>query len=453
MKNKKNIIIIGTGEVGMSITSKLLMQGHDVSVIEKDKKNIEHLANNYDVKAIHGNGCLPKNLKAAGAETADALIALSSVDEVNMVACQVAYSLFNIKIRMARIYNSDYLEHDYKNLFNDEDLPVDYIISPEQQVADRIIQTLSIPKALDVLHFAGNKQVIFALKLTKEFKYFNIDIHDVKTKIPYQFKAMMISRNDRNILPTLSDHFELNDIVYFMLDTHEVNEFMGSVGYVTTKSNNVMIVGGGNTGFAVAKGLEERKYNVKVIEKDINRANYLADILLNSTVINIDAMNFKNLADSNVANMDIVLNLTNSDEVNALCSMYEHQAGCENIYSLIKNNQQGNLTNNMHFAKVITPRNITASRILRFIRNAKIYNLYNIQNDSAEVIEVKLSKTSPLNGMVVAQFNKRKDMKIGAVLNKNGISYDDSAILHAGDRIIVIALSKSLTEFYEIIEK
>lgn len=453
MQNKKNIIIIGTGEIGMSIASKLLVQGHDVSVIERDKANLKNLDNNFDVKAIHGNGCLPANLKAAGAETADAIIALSNVDEVNMVACQVAYSIFDIKLRMARIYNHDYLSEDYKNLFNDQDLPVDYIISPEQNVADRILQTLSIPKALDVTYFFADKQVVFALKLSKEFKHFDKKISEIAEKVPYKFKPMLISRNDRTIIPTNNDHFEVDDIVYFLLDTKDINDFMGSLGFIHAPAKNILIVGGGNTGFAVARGLEAKKNNVKIIEKNFHRANYLADELVDTTVINADAMNFRTLDDANVANMDIVLNLTDSDEVNSLCSMYEHQVGAENIYTIIKNNLLGDLTHNMHYAKVITPRNITASKIIRFVRNAQIYNLYNIQNDGAEIVEVRISKTSPLNGLSMKQFNKRKDMKVGAVINQKGVFYDDETIMHADDRIIVISLRDSLTEFYNLIEK
>jgi len=437
----------------MNIASRLLMQGHDVSVIEKDKKKLDNLSNNFDVKAIHGNGCLPKNLKAAGAETADALIALSSVDEVNMVACQVAYSLYDIKLRMARIYNHDYLDDDCKGLFNDDDLPVDYIISPEEQVADRLLQTLSIPKALDSVYFAGKKQVAFALKLTKEFKYFGTDIEEVAKTIPYKFKTMLLSRGDRTIVPSRNDHFEINDIAYFLISSEDVEDFMGSIGFITSPSKNILIIGGGNTGYAVARELEKHSYNIKVVEKDFQRANYLAETLVNSTVINIDAMNFRNLDDTNLANLDIVLNLTNSDEVNSLCSMYEHQVGVENIYTLIKNNLLGDLTHNMHYAKVITPRNISASKIIKFLRNAKIYNLYNIENDSAEIMEIKISKTSPLNGMTVKHFNERKDAKIGAVINQKGISFDTDTIMHADDRIIVVVLKDSLPKFYDLIEK
>lgn len=450
---KKNIIIIGTGEVGMSIAAKLLRQGHNVSVIEKDRNQLENLANDFDIQTVHGNGCLPKNLKAAGAETADALIALSSVDEVNMVACQVAYSIFDIKLRLARIYNNDYLEHDYKNLFNDEDLPVDYIISPEQHVADRVIQTLSIPKALDVMYFVGKRQVVFALKLTKDFKHFGVKLTDIAEKVPYKFKTMLIARDNKEIIPNKEDSFKENDIAYFLMDAKDIDEFMGSVGYVHNSAHNVMIIGGGNTGFAVAKELEKHDYNVKLIEKNMHRANHLAEVLSKSTVIHTDAMDFKNLEEANIASMDIVLNLTDSDEVNSLCSIYQHQAGCENIYTLIKNYQLGELTNKMHYAKVITPRNITASKVLKFIRSAQIYDLYNIQNDSAELVEVMLSKTSPLNGMSLEQFNNRKDIKIGAVVNKNGISYDSNSLMHAGDRVIAICLKKSLPEFYELIEK
>lgn len=453
MQSKKNIIIIGTGEVGMSIASKLVMQGHNVSVIEKNRKQLENLSNNFDVQAVHGNGCLPKNLKAAGAEKADVLIALSSVDEVNMVACQVAYSIFDIELRMARIYNHDYLEHDYKNLFNDEDLPVDYIISPEQHVADRIIETLNIPKALDATYFAGNKQVVFAMKLTKEFRYFNLTIEQVQQQVPYAFKTMLIHRNDTTFLPKLDEKFQHGDIAYFLIDSNDVENFMGIIGFIHQQANNVMIIGGGNTGYAVARALESQHHNVKIIEKSLARANYLAEVLDNATVIHSDAMNFHNLEESNIANMDTVLNVTDSDEVNSLCSLYEHQVGCENIYTLVKNNQLGDLTNNLHYAKVITPRNITASKVLRFVVDAQIYNLYNIQNDSAELVEVKISKTSPLNGMSLEQFNQSKTMRIGAVINQNGISYNENDFMHAGDRIIVVALKEVLGELYGMLEK
>tara|TARA_Y100001960_G_scaffold333265_1_gene437422 strand:- start:448 stop:1809 length:1362 start_codon:yes stop_codon:yes gene_type:complete len=453
MQNKKNIIIVGTGEIGMSIASKLLKQGHNVSVIEKDRQHLENLSNNFDIQAVHGNGCLPKNLKAAGAEKADALIALSSVDEVNMVACQVAYSIFDIDLRMARIYNNDYLEHDYKNLFNDEDLPVDYIISPEQQVADRLLQTLNIPRALDVTYFSNDKEVVFAIKLDKEFKHFKRNVEELKAKVPHKFEPMLAVRKDTAFIPVAETSFVEDDIVYFLLETKEVEDFLGAIGYMHHQEKNIMLIGGGNTGFAVAKELEKHNYNIKIVEKDMHRANYLAEVLVNSTVINIDAMEFKLLEETNIKNMDIVLNLTDSDEVNSLCSMYQHQAGCKNIYTLIKNSLLGDLTDKMHYAKVITPRNITASKIIRFLRDAKIYNLYNIQNDGAEIMEVKLNKTSPLNGMTIEQFNKHKKIKIGAVINQKGTSYAPDTMMHAGDRIILLGIKEALPELYDLIEK
>lgn len=448
MNNKKNIIIIGAGEIGTNAAAKLVAQGHDVTVIEKDPAKLETLLNNLDVKTVLGNGCLPQNLEVAGAHNAHALLALSSSDEVNFVASQVAYSIFDVKVRMARVYHQEYLNHDYNNLFNDNDLPVDFILSPEKMVADKIVRSLEVPKSYDLIPLVGDELLLLGLKLTDQFAYVGEHIEDVSRHLTVEHNVMYLSRGFKNFIPSSKDILQKSDIVYFLIHKRDVDTLISELGEKNKKIKDILIVGGGSTGFFTAKQLED-KYNIKLIEKKSTQTDYLANNLLKTSVINADAMNFKNLENANVGQMDVVINLTDSDEINSLCSMYEKHAGVDVIYTLIKNSMLGNLTNNMRYSRLVTPRDITVSQINKFIRYSHIYILENIQNESAEVVEVQVPYSCGMHGKSIAEFNRLKIGKVGALINQKGIFFDSGLIINSGDRIVATVPKEHINQFYE----
>ncbi|MCP4356082.1 MAG: Trk system potassium transporter TrkA [Proteobacteria bacterium] len=452
MNHKKNIIVIGAGEIGTNVAYRMVKQGHDVTVIERNSEKMESLTNMLDVKTVLGNGCLPKNLELSGANKADVLIALANSDEVNMVASQVAYSLFDVKTRMARVYHQAYLDPDYRNLFNDEDLPVDYVISPEKLVADRITQSLEIPQSYDFMKFAGDEVTLIGLKLTENFQKVGCTVEELEKDLSFDTKVMFVSRGYKNYIPQKREKLHKSDIVYFLLNIKDIDHLIAGLGEVKFNAKDILIIGGGNTGFFAAQELE-KTHNVKIIEKDLAVSSRLAEKLEKTTVIHADAMNFNSLDDTNVAEMDVVLNLTDSDEANSLCTMYEQQKGARVIYTLIKNSMLGSLTNNMRFSRLITPRDITVSQVNKFIRNAHIYDLFTIQNNSAEVVEVRVSVTSKIEGMSVDEFNGLQIGQIGAVVTNRGTTFDHSAIIRKGDRVIAVVPTESINKFYDMVEE
>jgi trk system potassium uptake protein TrkA len=450
MPNKKNIIIIGAGEIGTNAASKLVKQGHDVTVIEHNAEKLEALLNNIDVKTVLGNGCLPKNLEAAGAKNADVLLALTSSDEVNFVASQVAYSIFNTKVRMARVYHQEYLDDSYKTLFNDKDLAVDYVLSPAKLVAEKIVTNLKVPQSFDYSPLAGDELVFLGLKLTENFPYMSQSIEELQAHITCPHNIMFLSRGFRNIIPSKDETLHKSDVLYFLIDKRHIKLLIQELGDEPSKLENILIVGGGNSGFYAAQALE-KDYNVKVIEKDFDRASDIAEKLLNTTVINADAMNFKNLESANVSQMDVILNLTNSDEVNSLCSMFEKQHGVQVIHTLIKNGLLGALTNNMRFSHLVAPRDITVTQINKFIRDSKIYNLYSVQNGVAEVVELQVPYSCKIHGMSVQEVNQLGIGRIGAVINQKGVFFEKGVIVNSGDRIIALIPKETINDFYQLL--
>ena len=319
-----NIIICGAGRVGFTIAKQLSEQGHSITVIDTSSEDIQKIDDALDVKAIVGKATYPTILEKANAAETDMIIAVTRNDEINMVICQIAFSIFNIPKKIARIRSQDYLNPKFTTVYNKENLPIDVIISPELEIAKSIQRKLEAPGALDSVPFADNKIRLLEILINDGCSLINIKLNDLTKKYPnLDANVIGIIRDDKFLIPKKEDEIRKNDKIYVIINSSQTAETLEAFGHTEKVSKKILIVGGGNIGFNLAKNIEENldAARVKIIEKNKERAEFLASELNNTIVINGDALDEEVLVEANLEEAETVLALTNDDEDNLMVSV------------------------------------------------------------------------------------------------------------------------------------
>ena len=314
------IIIVGAGQVGGTLAISLAGEDHDITLIDTSPKKLRVLQDHLDLRTIVGYGSHPNILRQAGAEDADMLIAVTNSDETNMIACQVAYSVFNTPTKIARIRSPEYLK-EKKKLFNADNLPVDVVISPEQLVVKHIYQLIENPGALQVMDFANGLVRLVAVKAYYGGLLVGNTLSTLRSHMPnIEARVAAIFRRGKAIVPTGDTVIEADDEVFFIAESNHIRQIMGELQELEKPYKKIMIVGGGNIGLGLAKKLEEN-YSVKLIEADAKRALTISDHLDDVTVLHGNASNKDLLTEENVDHMDVFIAVTNKDEANIMSAM------------------------------------------------------------------------------------------------------------------------------------
>tara|TARA_Y100000590_G_scaffold414951_1_gene512276 strand:- start:3095 stop:4459 length:1365 start_codon:yes stop_codon:yes gene_type:complete len=421
-------IICGAGSVGTSIAQKLSEEGLDVVVIDQSPELIKKINDHLDVKAIIGHGSNPSVLEKAGANDCDILIAVTQIDEINMIACQIAHTIFNIPTKIARIRQQEYLKDDWANLFTKNDLPIDTIISPEVEVAKAIYRRLHSPGSFDMLELADEKLNLIGLKCEKNANILNKSITEISKIYPDQLaNILLIIRGENHFIPNSKTEIKINDHIYFVVEKSHVRDAMVAFGHDEKEATNVIIVGGGNIGYNLAKNIEndENPINAKIIELDKKRSNWLASNL-KTTVINGDALDNEILEEVNISSVGSVISVTNDDEVNVLSSLLAKRAGANESIALINNSSYISLLNNIGIDITIDPKAITISTILQKIRRGKIRSLYSIGEGYGEVIEAEILESSSFVNKNIKEIEFPKNVRVGAILREGKIIIPNS---------------------------
>jgi len=314
-----NIIICGAGRVGFTIAKLLSEQGHSITVIDQSSEDIQKINDTLDVKAIVGKATYPTILEKANASEADMIIAVTRNDEINMLICQIAFSIFKIPKKIARIRSQDYLNPKFTRVYNKENLPIDVIISPEIEIAKSIQRKLEAPGALDSVPFANNKIRLLEILINKNCKLIDIKLNELTKKFPnLEANVIGIIRDEKFIIPKKNDEVKYNDKIYVIINSSQMAETLEAFGHNEKISKKILIIGGGNIGYNLAKNLEEslNSVRVKIVEKNKERAQYLASELNNTIVINGDGLDEEVLVEANLEEAETVLALTNDDEDN-----------------------------------------------------------------------------------------------------------------------------------------
>jgi len=451
-----NIIICGAGRVGFTIAKQLSEQGHSITVIDQSSEDIQKIDEALDVKAIVGKATYPSILEKANATEADMIIAVTRNDEINMVICQIAFSIFNIPKKIARIRSQDYLNPKFTRVYNKENLPIDVIISPEIEIAKSIQRKLEAPGSLDSVPFADNKIRLLEILINDNCKLINIQLNELTKKYPnLDANIIGIIRDDKFLIPKKNDDIKKNDKIYVIINSSQMAETLEAFGHNEKISKKILIVGGGNIGFNLAKNLEETldSARVKIVEKDKDRAEFLANELNNTIVINGNGLDEEVLIEANLEEAETVLALTNDDEDNLMVSVLvekfaqdEKTIEDKRTMALINKPNYSLLQNSLKIDDLIDPRMNTVSSILKHIHKGTIETAYTIMNGEYEVIEAEIIETSELINKELKNSNLPEEIRIGAILREDKVIIPRSNfVFQKDDRVVFLAKKDSIS--------
>ncbi len=448
-----NIIICGAGRVGYTISKILSEQNHSITVIDQSSDDIQKINEDLDVKAIVGKATYPSILEKADASNADMIIAVTRNDEINMLICQIAYTVFNIQKKIARIRSQDYLNPKFSKVYNKENLPIDVIISPELEIARSIQRKLEAPGTLDNVPFAENKIRLIEIIVNEKCPIANIKLNELTKKFPkLNANILGVIREDKFIILKKNDVMIKNDKAYVIINSLHIAQTLEAFGHKEKISNKLLIIGGGNIGFNLAKNLEQEfdEARIKIIEKDKIRAEYIANELNNTIVINGDGLDEDVLNEANIEDVETVLALTNDDEDNLMASvLVEKFSKDKKTMALINKPNYSLLQSSLKIDDLIDPRMHTVSSILKHVHKGTIENVYSILNGDFEVIEADVIETSELINKELKNSDLPEEIRIGAVLRNNEIIIPRSNFIFKKDDKIVFLAKKDQLETVE----
>ncbi len=441
-----NIIICGAGRVGFTIAKLLTEQNHSITVIDQSSEDIQKINEALDVKAIVGKATSPIILENANSKEADMIIAVTKNDEINMMICQIAYSLFKIPKKIARIRAQDYLNPKFSKLYNKENLPIDVIISPEIEIAKSIQRKLESPGALDNVPFADNKIKLLEILIEETCPISEIKLNELTKKFPkLNANILGVIRDEKFIFLKKNDVMKKNDKAYVIIDSLQMKETLSAFGHNEKISNKILIIGGGNIGFNLAKNIEQsfEDARLKIIEKDKKRAELIANELNNTIVINGNGLDEDILAEVNLEDVETVIALTNDDEDNLMVSvLVEKFSKDKKTMALINKPNYSLLQSSLKIDDLIDPRMTTVSSILKHVHKGTIETAYSILNGDYEVIEAEIIETSELINKELKDCELPDEIRIGAVLRKNEIVIPRSDFIFKKDDTVVFLTKK-----------
>ena len=440
-----NIIICGAGRVGFTIAKLLIDQNHSVTIIDQSSDDIQKINDSLDVKAIVGKATSPAILEKANTNDADMIIAVTRNDEINMLICQIAYSLFKVPKKIARIRSQEYLDPKFSGLFNKENLPIDYVISPEVEIAKSIQRKLEAPGTLDNVPFADNKIKLLEILIDEKCPIYGIKLNDLTEKFP-KLNAYILGviRDEKFIIMKKNDKLKHNDKAYVVVNSNQMQETLTVFGHDEKISNKILIIGGGNIGLNLAKNIEQsfESARLKIIEKDKERAEYIANELNDTIVINGNGLDEDVLNEANLDEVETVIALTNDDEDNLMVSvLVEKFSKNKRTMALINKPNYSLLQSSLKIDDLIDPRMNTVSSILKHVHKGTIENAYTILNGEYEVIEADIIETSELINKQLKDSNLPDEIRIGAILRGKEIITPTSSYTFKKDDTVVL-LSK-----------
>ncbi len=439
------VVVCGAGQVGYNIARHLASENNDVTVIDQRPELIRKIGDSLDVKALEGFASHPDMLERAGAGDADMVIAVTFADEVNMVACQVCHSMFNVPTKIARVRQQSYLNPMWSDLFTRDHMPIDVIISPEIEVARAVVRRLQVPGAIDMIPFADDKVRVVGVHCTADCPIINTPLRQLTELFPdLNISVVGIIRGDRVIVPGGDEDMLPGDDVYFSTATGHMERALAAFGHEEKEARRIIVVGGGNVGLFIAREIEEHHpgVNLKLIEIDRDRAELVADQLARGVVLQGDAVDREILEEANVAAAETVVAVSNDDEVNILSSLLAKRYGAKRAVTLINNESYGPLMGSLGIDVVVNPRDVTVSTILQHVRRGRIRAVHSIREGLAELIEAEALETSPLVGTPLRDLKLPKGIIVGAIVGADSVTIPrGDSVVRANDRVIIFAAS------------
>lgn len=448
------IVICGAGLVGEQIARRLSEEGQTVTVIDQDPALVRRIMDKLDVGGIVGHASHPDVQERAGAADADMLIAVTQLDEVNMVACQVAHTEFNVPQKIARIRAQSYLQTRWTDLFRRDHMPIDVIISPEAEIARVAMDRLNSPAATDMAEFLDGGVVVAAINLDEDCAVVETPLRQL-TELFSTLEAIVLGFRRGEVLKaaTSGDHLECGDQIYVLATKKDIERAMSIFGGDHPPAHSIVIIGGGIVGLTLAQMLEDgpRETRVRIIERDRARAEFIADRLDDTVVLHGDGLEPELLEEAGVGSADAAIALTEDDKVNLLAMALCKKAGAAQTIALTNNPVFSNMSGSLGVDTVINPRAATASTILRHIRRGRIRSVHSIGEGEAEIIEVQVLSTSNIAGKQLRAANFPKGAAVGAILSgKEVVLPKGDTIIKEGDRVVIFAESSVVKQIEQM---
>ena len=449
------IIILGAGQVGASVAANLVNEANDITVVDTDPKCLTNLSEKYDLRTVVGIASHPSALEQAGAKDADMILAATNSDETNMIACQVAYTLFHTPTKIARVRDPEYLAKTA--LFAQEALPIDVLISPEQLVTEHIERLISYPRALQVLEFAGGKIQMVAVRVSYSGPLVGHQAGDVGKYLPeLDYRIVILFRHGEPILPDGKTVIEPNDELFFIGSPKHMRALLQSLRSTKRQTKRIMLAGGGNIGMRLAMKLE-RHFQVKLIEMDFKRAQYAAEQLKNTIVLHGDATNEELLIEENIDDIDIFCALTNADEANIISSMLAKRLGARRMMALINRAGYVDLIQSNVIDIAISPQQATISTLLAHIRKGDVVAVHSLRRGTAEAIEAIAhgnKDSSKVVGRSIEEIALPAGTSIGALVRDEKVllAHHDTVIKVEDHVILLVADKKQVPEIERLFQ-
>ena len=455
-----NIVILGAGQVGSSVTEQLANENHDITVVDLDRLHLQRLQDRLDIRTVHGHASHPDILMQAGLEEADMLIAATQNDETNIIACQLAHMMYKTQTKIARVRGRSYLEHPqlFDRSENSNALAIDFLISPETIVTDYILQLIEYPGSLQVIDFHDGKLRLVAMKVYPDGQMNHQPIRDLKKLLPGSVKLRLVAiyRQQEVIMPKGDVVIEAGDEVFFLAETKHIPTILQEFRKRRVKpSRNIMIGGGGNIGFHLAKALE-KDHQVKMIDHNMQQARENAEKLDQAIIIHGDIADKDLLIEENIDEIDLFIAVTNSDEANIISGMLAKKLGVRRVIALVNNQSYVEMIQLNGIDIAISADSITTNNLLHYTRQGDTIKAVTLRRGAAEAVEVVAhgsENTSKIIGKTIAEIPWPDNITVGAIIREEKviIAHRDVEIMAEDHMIIFITDSSSNDALNELV--
>ena len=450
-----NIIICGAGEVGFSLAKYLSSDNMNVTLIDESIDRLEKISATIEVRTLVGKSYNPEILSQANIEEAELLISVTESDETNILTCEISKILFQIPTTIARIKEKEFLNNKWSELFSAKGFKVDYIISPEDEVASMLARLVAVSGAHDLISFAEDKVRLIGFKLDSDCPVLQTPLRELTELFPnLNTKIVLLVRNEETIIPKKTEELQEGDDIYLLSDSNNIKRVLNVFGKKIIKSRRVIIIGAGIIALNIAKILEinEPDSSITIIENNKERAERAAIQLEKANVLLGDAVESEIIQEAEISKADIVFSVTNSDEINTLVSTLSKKAGAKNCYSLLNGDKYLPVISLMDIDGIISPKELTVSKVLKYIRRADVTDVYELQAGKAEIIEFFVKEGSKLVGLPLKEAKLPENTIIGAVVRNNmAMSPTGETIIETGDKVVMCLLHEAIHKFEDFL--
>ncbi len=449
------IIIVGLGTIGKTILRSLSDMGHTITIIDENKDKVEGMIEKYDVFGVVGNGACMDIQKEAGIEDTDLAIFLTNSDELNVFACLTAKKA-GVKNTIARVRNPDYRQQirDMK-----DELGISMIVNPEKETAEEIFNLINLPSISHMEHFAKGKVLLAEIVVDEECSLIGETLISLGRQLKTKVLVCAVQRGDAVIIPSGTFMFEVGDRVHFTSDANSLRDFLAEVRLEKSPLKNIMIVGGDEIGYYLAEELSKKKYSIKLLESNLERAEELADMLPKVTIIHGNGTQHDLLVEEGIEAMDAFVALTNIDEENMIVSMFANKMDVTKTITQIKNDDLYDMLGELGIENTVSPKRIVADRIISYIRaltnkrGSNVLTLYHLVNDRVEALEFLAKKEEDFFNKPLKTVKTKDNCLIACIIRENQVIIPDgNSFIQLGDNVIVVTTHKNFDDLNDILD-